>query len=38
MDAHALAFVYERDEPRRAPSNRYRLVPMATLREVARIV
>ena len=38
FDAHALAFVYERDEPGRAPSSRYRLVPMATLREMARIV
>ncbi|HEX5109791.1 MAG TPA: hypothetical protein VFV95_15170 [Vicinamibacterales bacterium] len=38
FDAHALAFVYERDEPGRTLSNRYRLVPMAMLREVARVV
>ena len=38
FDAYSLVFVYERDEPGRAPSSRYRLVPMATLREVARIV
>jgi len=38
FDAYSLAFVYERDEPGRTPSNRYRLVSLATLREAARIV
>jgi hypothetical protein len=38
FDAYSLAFVYERDAPGRTPSNRYRMVPMATLRQVAKVV
>jgi hypothetical protein len=38
FDAYSLAFVYERDAAGRTPSNRYRMVPMATLRQVAKVV
>lgn len=38
FDAHSLAFVYDRDEPGRTSSSRFRLMPLSTLREIARIV
>ena len=38
FDGYSLAFVFDRDEPGRTSSNRYRLVPLSTLREIARSV
>ena len=38
FDSYSLAFVYERDEPGRPKSHRFRLLPLKTLREVARVI
>jgi hypothetical protein len=38
FDALSLAFVFERDQPGQTKSNRYRLIPFATLREIARVI
>lgn len=38
FEQYSLVFVYERDQPGRAPSTSYRLVPFVTLQTVARIV
>jgi hypothetical protein len=38
FDDYSLAFVYDRDEPGRPKSHRYRLVPLPTLQKIAHIV
>ena len=38
FDGYSLVFVYDRDEPGKMSSNRFRLMPLSTLREIARIV
>jgi hypothetical protein len=37
FDTYALVFVYERDEAKRTPSHRYRMLPMDKLRRVADV-
>ena len=37
FDHHSLVFVYERDEPHRTPSYRYRMLPIDTLRRIAEV-
>jgi hypothetical protein len=37
FDAYSLVFVYERDDPGRTPSSRYRMLPMDALRRVAEL-
>ena len=38
FEQYSLVFVYERDQPGQAPSNRFRLVPFVTLQTVAHVV